>query len=45
MREAMFMCFAIYKAEHILSEDLGLLNYTLILRDGKKLDSYLPSSF
>ena len=33
--EAMFACIAIYKPEHILSEDLGLLNYTLILPNPK----------
>ena len=29
MQEAMFACINIYKPEYILSEDLGLLNYTL----------------
>ena len=28
MQEAMFACIDIYKLEYILSEDLGLLNYT-----------------
>jgi hypothetical protein len=28
MQEAMFVCVDIYKPEYILSEDLGLLNYT-----------------
>jgi hypothetical protein len=28
MQEAMFACIDIYKPEYILSEDLGLLNYT-----------------